>query len=131
MDKYKDTGGRALFPADDRFGLKLADVLRVPYPYVAAMRDHGVLDMRECVAKLVREDCEALSRSGKFTRSQLLKRLAGIYGVDEREIDRMIATKTRLVRYCRVCGAEMSKTKYMRSRGLCDRCAAASDGTLP
>ena len=52
----------------------------------------------------------------------LPEKLSGIYDVNKRKILYAIKVKPKRVYYCRQCGLQLSKVKYMRNDGICDKC---------
>ena len=107
---------------DDLYAQKISDITNIPYPYIIALRDNGLLNQKEARDKLIRHDYWKLMKTNKFTHNQILEKLSGIYDVNKRKILYAIKVKTKRVYYCRQCGLQLSKVKYMRNDGICDKC---------
>lgn len=106
----------------DLFAQKIADVTHIPYPYILALRDNGLMNQKEARDKLIRYDYLQLQKTKKFTRNQIVEKLAGIYGVNKQTVLTIVKASSKCVFYCRKCGSAMPKTKYARNDGICDKC---------
>ena len=106
----------------DLYAQKISDITNIPYPYIIALRDNGLLNQKEARDKLIRHDYWKLMKTNKFTHNQILEKLSGIYDVNKRKILYAIKVKPKRVYYCRQCGLQLSKVKYMRNDGICDKC---------
>lgn len=106
----------------DLYAQKIADVTHIPYPYIIALRDNGLLNQKEARDKLIRHDYWNLVKTNKFTKNQIIEKLAGLYDVEKRKIIYVIKNKPKHVCYCRQCGVQMMRKKYIQNNGLCDRC---------
>ena len=99
----------------DLYAQKISDITNIPYPYIIVLRDNGLLNQKEARDKLIRYDYWKLMKTNKFTHNQILEKLSGIYDVNKRKILYAIKVKPKRVYYCRQCGLQLSKVKYMRN----------------
>lgn len=106
----------------DSYAQKISDESSVPYIHVIRLRDMGLLDEKSVRDFLIRHDCDALLKTKKFTDTQVYNKLAGIYDLDVRQIQYIINTKWKKPYYCTCCGKQISRIKFMRNQGLCDKC---------
>lgn len=106
----------------DLYAQKISDITNIPYPYIIVLRDNGLLNQKEARDKLIRYDYWKLMKTNKFTHNQILEKLSGIYDVNKHKILYAIKVKPKRVYYCRQCGLQLSKVKYMRNDGICDKC---------
>lgn len=106
----------------DLFAQKISDITHIPYPYIIALRDNGLMNQKEARDKLIRHDYRQLMRTKKFTHNQIVEKLCGIYDVNKRKVLSIIKAKSKHVFYCRQCGSSILKTKYAQNDGVCDRC---------
>lgn len=70
----------------DLYAQKISDITNIPYPYIIALRDNGLLNQKEARDKLIRHDYWKLMKTNKFTHNQILEKLSGIYDVNKRKI---------------------------------------------
>lgn len=106
----------------DLYAQKIADITNVPYPYIVILRDKNLLNLKETRDKLIRHDYWKLVKTNKFTHNQILENLASIYDVNKRQILYAIKFKPKRTYYCQQCGSQLSKIKFIRNNGICDRC---------
>ena len=97
----------------DLYAQKISDITNIPYPYIIVLRDNGLLNQKEARDKLIRHDYWKLMKTNKFTHNQILNKRKILYA---------IKVKPKRVYYCRQCGLQLSKVKYMRNDGICDKC---------
>lgn len=106
----------------DEYAQKIADIIRVPLPYVLQIRDQGLLNNKAVRDLLIKNDYIRLTKTKKFTRNQILEKLSGIYDVDKRKIQTVASTKYKNLYFCSKCGSQVSKLEHLRNDGQCDRC---------
>ena len=71
----------------DLYAQKISDITNIPYPYIIALRDNGLLNQKEARDKLIRHDYWKLMKTNKFnTQPEYLKNISGIYDVNKRKI---------------------------------------------
>ena len=71
----------------DLYAQKISDITNIPYPYIIALRDNGLLNQKEARDKLIRHDYWKLMKTNKFTHNQILEKLSGIYDVNVGNVD--------------------------------------------
>lgn len=108
----------------DLYAQKIADITHIPYPYIIALRDQGILDQKAARDKLIFHDYWKLAKTKQLTDKQIIEKLSGMYNVNKLKIKYVIKKKPKRMCYCRSCGVEMSWASFVRSNGLCDRCIA-------
>lgn len=106
----------------DLYAQKVADITHIPYPYIIALRDQGMLDQKAARDRLIYHDYWKLVKTKKLTENQILEKLAGMYDIDKRKIQYVIKNKPKRMCYCRNCGTHLPRTKFFKNDGLCDRC---------
>lgn len=108
----------------DLYAQKIADITHIPYPYIVALRDQGILDQKAARDKLIFHDYWKLVKTKQFTEKQIIEKLSGVYNVNQRKIQYVIKQKPKRMCYCRNCGTQLSQNIFIRNDGLCDRCIA-------
>lgn len=108
----------------DMYAQKLSDVTKIPFPYIVALRDNGLLDQDKAIEKLVRNDYRALKKASKLSDKQILAKLCDYYGLKELKVKKILKTPTKNYYYCKFCGSVVTKTVYFANDGLCDKCVA-------
>ena len=49
----------------DLYAQKISDITNIPYPYIIALRDNGLLNQKEARDKLIRHDYWKLMKTNK------------------------------------------------------------------
>lgn len=111
---------------DDLYAQKIADITHIPVSYILQLRDVDILDDYKTRVLLMKHDYFKLYKTGKFSHSQILEKLSGIYGVSPTTINSSIKKRIYISRYCLRCGQKVTKIKYVTNDGLCDKCFAES-----
>lgn len=106
----------------DEYAQKVSDIIQIPLSYVLQLRDKGLLHEKAVRDLLIKDDYIKLTKTKKFTKNQILEKLAGIYNVDKRKVQTVAATKHKSLHYCSKCGSQVSKLEYLRNDGICDKC---------
>ena len=115
---------RKLLEFDDRYAQKIADVCDVPYTAVLALREQGCLDLKAIRDRLIWHDYWALFNTHKFTNAQIFEKLEGVYNLGHGMVYKAVKTRDDHKCYCKSCGEQMGRQKYVLNGGLCDRCIA-------
>lgn len=86
----------------------------------------GMLKDSAVIGCLVRYDYNRIKKMGKYTPAQIFFALTEKYKITRYAAQNMVYSKYKNKYYCEKCGIEISKSKYIRNDGLCDKCVALS-----
>ena len=63
----------------DLYAQKISDITNIPYPYIIALRDNGLLNQKEARDKLIRHDYWKLMKTNIFTHNQILHLISSFF----------------------------------------------------
>ena len=67
----------------DLYAQKISDITNIPYPYIIALRDNGLLNQKEARDKLIRHDYWKLMKTNKFTHNLMVFSPKNVNSVQE------------------------------------------------
>lgn len=103
-----------------------AEISNVPLEYLMALNELGALNVVTIHAVLVKNEYKRLVGENKYTGRQIMEALGNKYGISRYHVETIIYDKIKSETYtCHRCGSEMSKYKFTKNKGLCDRCVVA------
>lgn len=84
----------------------------------------GMLNERNSIACLVRDEYTNIRKMGKYTPAQIFFAITHKYKISDYTARSMVYLKIKPTLYCEKCGAVIRKSVYLRNEGLCDECVA-------
>ena len=98
----------------DSYAQKVSDESGVSYVDIVKLRDMGLLDEQAVRDLLIRHDFDSLLKTKKLTDMQIYAKLSGDYSLGIQQLQYMY--------YCVCCGTPISRVKFARNQGQCDKC---------
>lgn len=103
-----------------------AEISNIPLEYLMAMNELDALNVVTIHATLVKNEYKKLLKENKYTGRQIMEALGNKYGISRYHVETIIYDKIKNEVYtCHQCGSEISKYKYTKNKGLCDKCIVA------
>ncbi len=106
----------------DSYAQKVSDESGVSYVDIVKLRDMGLLDEQAVRDLLIRHDFDALLKTKKLTDMQIYAKLSGDYELGIQQLQYIINKKRKKMYYCTCCGRPISRVKFARNEGQCDKC---------
>lgn len=103
---------------------KFAEINGVDLNILLSLNELGALDITSIHAGLIKHEYKKLSNDPQYTGKQIKEALAKEYDLSMYHIETIIYDKRKDTHFCcKECGEEMSRYKFSKNKGRCDKCA--------
>lgn len=111
---------------------KYAEISNIPIEHLVSLNNMDVLNVVNIHAVLIKNEYKKLLDENKYTGKQIMEALGEQYGISRYHVETIIYDKIKPTScVCSKCGSEISKYKFSKNKGVCDKCIVAEiNGTL-
>ena len=111
---------------------KYAEISNIPVEHLVSLNNMDALNVVNIHAILIKNEYKKLLDENKYTGKQIMEALGEQYGISRYHVETIIYDKIKPTScVCSKCGSEISKYKFSKNKGVCDKCIVAEiNGTL-
>ncbi len=100
---------------------KLSQLLNVDEQALTAVID--VLDYSKCRNLIILNEFKQAVKEGGVYKAKIVEILMLKYNISKASVEHVIYSRTlNKARYCKTCRTKMTKYKYGKNGGICDKC---------
>ena len=111
---------------------KYAEISNIPVEHLVSLNNMDALNVVNIHAILIKNEYKKLLDENKYTGKQIMEALGEQYGISRYHVETIIYDKIKPTScVCSKCGSEISKYKFSKNKGVCDKCIVAEiNGTI-
>lgn len=110
---------------------KYAEISNIPVEHLVSLNDMDALNVVNIHAVLIKNEYKKLLDENKYTGKQIMEALGEQYGISRYHVETIIYDKIKPTScVCSKCGSEISKYKFSKNKGVCDKPRLKVERTL-
>lgn len=107
---------------------KYAEISNIPVEHLVSLNNMDALNVVNIHAILIKNEYKKLLDENKYTGKQIMEALGEQYGISRYHVETIIYDKIKPTScVCSKCGSEISKYKFSKNKGVCDKCIVAGN----
>lgn len=115
----------------EKWAIKYAEIKNYDKDTIISLFRDDALNVKTVKAELIRHDMNRVLETTTLSKTQAKMAVAKEYGVTKSHVETVVYNKnikeSNTFR-CEKCGAEMSRYKYTKNKGICDYCIIKEAG---